>query len=62
MAAKEIPSEEVEKRVVLTSDQCVIDGRAFYLRGRILVPVSGLDEPFVWGVVEVSPKNFLQNE
>jgi hypothetical protein len=60
-AAKEIPAEERERRVVLTPDQCVIDGKDFYMRGRILVPVIGLDEPFVWGVwVEVSPKNFLR--
>jgi hypothetical protein len=61
MAAKAIASEEVEKRVVITPDQCVIDGKDFYLRGRILVPVMGLDEPFVWGVwAEVSPKNFIR--
>jgi hypothetical protein len=60
-AVKHIPAEELERRVVLTPDQCVIDGRDFYLRGRILVPAIGLEEPFVWGVwVEVSPKNFLR--
>jgi len=60
-SAKEIPAEELERRVMLTPDQCVIDGRDFYLRGRILVPVLGLEEPFVWGVwVEVSPKIFLR--
>jgi hypothetical protein len=60
-AVKEIPAKELERRVVLTPDQCVIDGKDFYMRGRILVPVIGLEEPFVWGVwVEVSPKNFLR--
>jgi hypothetical protein len=61
LAAAAIPGDELEQRVVITPDQCVIDGRDFYLRGRILVPVIGLDEPFVWGIwVEVSPKNFVK--
>jgi hypothetical protein len=56
-----VPPDELEKRVVITADQCVIDGREFYLRGRILVPVQGLDAPFVWGVwAEVSPMSFLR--
>ncbi len=61
LAAGAIPVDELEQRVVITPDQCVIDGRDFYLRGRILVPVIGLDESFVWGIwVEVSPKNFVR--
>jgi hypothetical protein len=61
MAAGGVAVEELEQRLVLTPDQCVIDGRDFYLRGRILVPVIGLEEPFVWGVwVEVSPMNFVR--
>lgn len=61
LAAKLIPAEELDERVVLTPDQCVIDGKDFYLRGRILVPIHGLEEPFVWGVwAEVSPKSFIR--
>jgi len=61
LAVTAIPLDEFEKRVVITPDQCVIDGRDFYLRGRILVPVIGLDEPFVWGVwAEISPKYFIR--
>jgi hypothetical protein len=61
LAAGAIPVDELEQRVVITPDQCVIDGRDFYLRGRILVPVIGLEEPFVWGIwAEVSPKNFVR--
>ena len=56
-----IPQEEWNERVVMTADQCVIDGRDFYLRGRIAVPVIGLDEPFIWGVwAEVGPKDFMR--
>jgi len=61
MAAGAVPMEELEQRIVFTPDQCVIDGKDFYLRGRILVPVIGLEEPFVWGVwAEVSPINFMK--
>jgi hypothetical protein len=61
MAAAAVPMEELEQRVVFTPDQCVIDGKDFYLRGRILVPVIGVEEPFVWGVwAEVSPINFVR--
>ena len=61
LAVTAIPVDELEKRVVITPDQCVIDGRDFYLRGRIVLPVHGSKDPFVWGVwAEVSPKSFLR--
>jgi hypothetical protein len=60
-AALAIPKDEADFRVVITSDQCVIDNRDFYVRGRIPVPIHGLDEPFIWGVwAEVGPKNFIR--
>jgi hypothetical protein len=49
-AVAAIPEHELDRRVVFTLDQCVIDRRAFYLRGRIPVPVTGQAEPFIWGV------------
>jgi hypothetical protein len=61
LAVVKIPTEELQQRVVITPDQCVIDDRDFYLRGRIPVPIIGLEEPFIWGVwAEVSPKNFVR--
>ena len=50
-----IPDAELDRRVVFTLDQCVIDQREFYLRGRIPVPVIGRHEPFIppidhWGL------------
>ncbi|QNI31786.1 DUF2199 domain-containing protein [Alloacidobacterium dinghuense] len=61
VAVTAIPPDELEKRVVITPDQCVIDSRDFYLRGRIVVPVIGTNELFVWGVwAEISPKNFIR--
>lgn len=59
-AASLIPPDEIEQRVVITPDQCVIDGKDFYLRGRIVIPILDYDEPFIWGVwAEISPKNFI---
>ena len=61
LAAGRVPGEEWDARVMMTPDQCVIDGRNFFLRGRIPIPVIGLEEPFIWGVwVEVGPKDFLR--
>jgi hypothetical protein len=64
-AALAVPKDEVDTRVVITPDQCVIDNRDFYIRGRIPIPIHGpagdLDEPFIWGVwAEISPKNFIR--
>jgi hypothetical protein len=60
-AALAIPADEWEQRVVITADQCVVDGKTFFLRGRIPVPVIGLEEPFIWGIwAEVSPKDFIR--
>jgi hypothetical protein len=61
-AVMAIPASEIDQRVVITADQCVIDNSSFYLRGRLLVPVHELeDAPFVWGIwAEVSPKAFLR--
>ena len=45
-----IPQEERVTRVALTADDCVIDGREFYLKGLLELPVHGITQPFVWGV------------
>jgi hypothetical protein len=56
-----IPSWQIASRVVITPDQCVIDGIHFYLRGRIVIPVRDCHEPFIWGVwAQVSAKNFYR--
>ena len=56
-----IASWQLASRVVITPDQCVIDGIHFYLRGRIVVPVHDCHEPFIWGVwAQVSAKNFYR--
>ncbi len=50
LAALAVPRDEWERRVVISPDQCVIDERFYYLRGRFAIPVHGLDDPFIWGV------------
>ena len=61
LAAKAIPEDQLESRLALSLDQCVIDNREFFLRGRIPIPIHGMEKPFIWGVwVEVSPKTFLR--
>ncbi len=45
-----VPAEERARRIVLSPDQCVIDNRLFFLRGRIVVPIRDFGEPFIWGV------------
>src|SRR5579864_2680399 len=50
-----IPPEERE----LTSDQCMIDAKYFFVRGLIEIPVVDGDHPFAWGVwVSLSETNF----
>jgi hypothetical protein len=34
-----VPEEEFEQRVELTDDQCVVDGKEFFIRGHIEIPI-----------------------
>ncbi|KAF1050913.1 MAG: hypothetical protein GAK43_02630 [Stenotrophomonas maltophilia] len=43
-----LPARERGQRALLSSDQCIIDGTAFYVLGRLVIPVVDADEPFVW--------------
>ena len=54
-----IPEAERESRCVIGSDDCVIDGKSFFVRGCIEIPVHGEADPFIWGVwVSLSERNF----
>ena len=56
-----IPEAERSTRVELTEDTCIVDGKHFFVKGCIEIPVHGADEPFVWGVwVSLSQRNFEQ--
>ena len=48
-------------RAELSSDQCVIDGEHFFIRGRLEIPIHGSEECFVWLVwTSLSEANFLR--
>lgn len=56
-----IPESERPERGELTSDQCVIDGKYFFVLGRIVIPVIDGPGPFVWlAWVSLSEANFLR--
>ena len=54
-----IAPEERKRRAELSSDQCVIDGEHYFVRGVLEIPIIDGDESFTWGVwVSLSEKNF----
>ncbi|TXG86390.1 MAG: DUF2199 domain-containing protein [Thermomicrobiales bacterium] len=60
-AYEAIPSAEREQRASLSSDQCVIDDKHFFILGRLELPVTDGPHPFTWLTwVSLSEKNFLR--
>lgn len=56
-----IPAAEHEQRVLLSSDQCVIDHEAFFVLGNIEIPILQSNQTFVWSVwVSLSEANFAR--
>jgi hypothetical protein len=54
-----IPKKERKARCQLTSDLCMIDGKRYFIRGCLEIPVVDGPRPFVWGVwTSLSKKNF----
>ena len=57
-------TEEEQARSELSSDQCVVeskDGRHFFVRACLDLPIRGTDRQFTWGVwVSLSEKSFLE--
>jgi hypothetical protein len=54
-----VPESERDSRCDAGSDDCVIDGESFFVRGCIEIPVHGYSDPFVWGVwVSLSKDSF----
>ncbi|MGW5430314.1 DUF2199 domain-containing protein [Streptomyces sp. NPDC004059] len=46
---------------MLSPDQCVVQGRHFFIKGLIEIPVIGRDDSFSWGVwVSLSRDNFAR--
>ena len=55
-----VPENERATRCSLGTDDCVIDGEHFFVRGSLEIPVHGESETFSWGVwVSLSRDNFL---
>jgi hypothetical protein len=54
-----IPEEERDERVEGDKDFCVIDGKHYFVRGRLEIPVVDSNEVFAWDVwVSQSETNF----
>jgi len=43
-------AEERDNRAVISSDQCIIDGSEFWIRGCLEIPILDTEEIFLWGV------------
>ncbi|MFJ5881692.1 DUF2199 domain-containing protein [Kitasatospora cineracea] len=55
------PGFETDADSMLSSDQCIIKGQHFFVRGLIEIPVIGSEDVFSWGVwVSLSRDNFAR--
>ena len=55
----DVPEEERETRLVLTSDTCILDGEHFFIRGVIELPVHDCPRAFGFGAwVSQKRENF----
>jgi len=54
-----IEEQEIEKRVEITSDLCVVDEKHFFILGNVEIPIINSDKNFIWSVwVSLSKTNF----
>jgi hypothetical protein len=54
-----IPDYQRAERAELSSDQCVIDGKHYFVRGCLDIPIHGSSDVFNWGVwVSLSERSF----
>lgn len=42
--------ESRDSRALIRSDQCVLHSQWFFIRGIIEIPITGREQPFLWGV------------
>ncbi|MFK8082995.1 MAG: DUF2199 domain-containing protein [Granulosicoccus sp.] len=55
----QVAEDQRESRVDLGTDDCVIDGKEFYVKGCIEIPVTGFSEPFIWATwVSLSEESY----
>jgi hypothetical protein len=53
--------DEERDKTHISSDQCVLAEKDFYLFGTIVVPVQGEEDPLTWGVwAEVAARDFAR--
>lgn len=58
-AVFEVSEDEQDERIQISSDQCIIDGKHFFVRGRIEIPIIDSNEKFYWLVwLSVSEQSF----
>lgn len=58
-AYEAVPVVEREARCALSTDQCIIDNKYFFVLGRLEIPVLSQSTPFTWLCwVSLSEKNF----
>src|SRR4051812_6255227 len=56
-----IPPAERAERAELSSDQCIIDDRYYFILGGIYIPVRDSDKQFLWlAWVSLSAENFVR--
>ncbi|CAN5766731.1 DUF2199 domain-containing protein [soil metagenome] len=54
-----VAESEFGERVELTADQCVVDGKKFFVRGHVEIPIHGHAEPLAFSVwASLSEKSF----
>jgi hypothetical protein len=54
-----VPENERDTSIQSTADWCIIDGKDFFIRGRIEIPIIDYNDTFCWGAwVSVSEKTF----
>lgn len=56
-----IPEAARDSRVLLSSDQCIVDDEHYFIVGNLELPIIGSDEHFSWDAwVSLSKANFLR--
>ena len=57
--AAAVPKDEWEKRVLISSDQCIVDDESYFILGNLDIPIIGHDECVRWTVwSSLSKKSF----
>ena len=58
-ASQMVPKDQYEDRVIENTDQCIVDGKNYFVRGHIELPVNDTGTVFIWSVwVSLSEDNF----